>query len=164
MTVIVSDDVVFVLERGGYGPGGCGRCLLDAAFDGVSDWRGGPGEHAAAVRPAAGPAQPAHGPPGARTCARPRARAGARPDEAVIIPQVSPTVSGQRGRDRVTVLCHRQFIELATQTKLLLTARILAVSNNVSIVSELLSYTLVPTTYLISVVKMAIYITLTCYM
>lgn len=38
------------------------------------------------------------------------------------------------------------------------------VSNNLTIVSELLSYTLVPTTYLISVVKMAIYITLTCYM
>ena len=153
---------MFVLERGGHGPGGFGCGLLDAARDGVSG-RGGPVRHAAAVHPAAEPVEPAHGGPAG---ARPRARAGSRPDEAVVIPQVSPAVSGQRGRDRVTVLCHRRFIELATQTKLLLTTRLLptAASNNFLIVSELLSYTLVPTTYLISVVKMAIYITLTCYM
>lgn len=120
--MIVSDDVVFVLECGGYGSGEFRRSVLDSAVDVVSAghgaWRSI--EYDAAVRPPAQLAEPAvharaaHVRAGRSGRSGPLARTSPRPDEAVIIPQVSSPVSGQRRRDRVTVLCHRRFIELAT--------------------------------------------------
>lgn len=65
--------------------------MLDTSYNGVSACRGGAVQHDAAVSPAAELAEPAYG---ARR-ARARTRAGARPYEAVVIPQVSPAVSGQ---------------------------------------------------------------------
>lgn len=118
--MIVSDDVVFVLECGGYGSGEFRRSVLDSAVDVVSAGHGGPIEYDAAVRPPAQLAEPAvharaaYVRAGRSGRSGPLARTSPRPDEAVVIPQVSSPVSGQRRRDRVTVLCHRRFIELAT--------------------------------------------------
>lgn len=111
---------MFVLECGGYGSGEFRRSVLDSAVDVVSAGHGGPIEHDAAVRSPARLAEPAvharaaHVRAGRSGRSGPLARTSPRPDEAVVIPQVSSPVSGQRRRDRVTVLCHRRFIELAT--------------------------------------------------
>ncbi|CAH0700779.1 unnamed protein product [Spodoptera exigua] len=112
-------DVVFVLECGGYGAREFRCSVLDPAIDVVSAEYGGSIEHDAVHPPAqlaelAEHARAAYVRAGRGERAGPLARARTRPDEAVVIPQVSSPVSGQRRRDRVTVLCHRRFIELAT--------------------------------------------------